>query len=76
MFVDFVGYLYPRKYIPTNVKQKSELSYTVMQQTNEITSPRTKIFFVNPRTLVPTNKSDIPNILRCRNIRTTFSVET
>ena len=42
MFVDFLGYPYLRNYVPTNVKQKSELSCIVMQQTNEITPPRTK----------------------------------
>ena len=34
MFVDFVGYPYPRIYVPVNFKQSIELSCIVMRQTS------------------------------------------
>ena len=60
MLVDFVGFPYPRIYVPMNVGEGNELSCIVMLQTSY---PRNYVAtnqqdFDNPRTLAPTSKND------------------
>ena len=60
MFVNFLGYPYPRIYVSMNFEQGNELSYIVTLQTSYSQNyvPMNQQKFDNPRAFAPTNKYD------------------